>query len=227
MVRRFFILGSLVILLIVPVKPVDAASTVECHCFRDRSFSPANPTAFDPYLLATVQNRLLAYSFGLSRKEIVGQKMSGASGDHLWIAHWLAMVTRQNVESLQGSFSRLGSWREVVTSRKGDPEKLGSHFMAALITDDSHQLAWAVVTQVFDRFLDVPDTQLVSLRRSGASLKETILVSLLALAEETSAERLLEKARRHGNWGSVFIDSGKTIEGIDKFLAESFSQTPL
>ncbi len=84
-----------------------------------------------------------------------------------------------------------------------------------------------MVTQVFDRFLDLPDKQLVTLRRSGASLKEAILVSLLALVEKTAPMDLLEKARLNGSWGSVSIASGTTIEDIDNFLAEHLAPKEL
>ncbi len=222
--RRFFILFCLGILLALPFKSVHAASTVDCHCFRDRSFSPENPRAFDPYLLATVQNRLLAYSFDLSRKEIVGQKMSGASGDHLWVAHWMASVSGLEVNDLQGHFGEKGSWRAVVSKYEIDPEQLGADFMAALAKDDSHQLAWAVVTQVLVTSLSVSSQDLMQLRRAGASLKEAILVSLLALIKKDNSMALFEEARRNGNWGSVSIASGTNIENIDGFLAKHFSK---
>ena len=42
---------------------VCAAPAVACHCFQERQFSAEKPQAFDPYLLATGQNRLLAQTF--------------------------------------------------------------------------------------------------------------------------------------------------------------------
>ena len=45
--------------------PVFAQSTINCHCFLDRSYDPADKFAADEYILATSFNSLLAKSFDI------------------------------------------------------------------------------------------------------------------------------------------------------------------
>lgn len=221
MIRRFFIKSFLIILILSPCAGY-AASTVDCHCFRDRNFSAENPKAFDPYLLATVQNRLLAYSFNLPRKEIVSEKMSGTSGDHLWIKHWIAETKGLEAEEIQKCFDDEGSWIKVITTKKVDPEELGSDFMKAMAERRTEQMAWAVVTQVFAAGHSVSAQQFHALQDVGASLKEAVLATVLALMTSDDPEIVFADARSKGNWGSLLIAAGISIDSIDAFLAKSF-----
>jgi hypothetical protein len=45
-----------------------AMPAINCHCFQDRAFDPAKPSAADQYYLATTQNRLLAAVFDQPRR---------------------------------------------------------------------------------------------------------------------------------------------------------------
>jgi hypothetical protein len=45
--------------------PALATSAITCHCFRDRSYDPAQPSMGDPYFLATTQNSFFAIVFPL------------------------------------------------------------------------------------------------------------------------------------------------------------------
>ncbi len=225
MVRRcFFIAIPLLValLLIVATGMSHAASTVDCHCFRDRSFSPEKPAAFDPYLLATVQNRLLSYAFAVPRKEVVSEKMSGVSGEGLWVAHWIARSANLPVAEIQNLHANKGSWRAVVAQKAIDPESLGSRFVAALLEEDNDLLAWLVVSEVLGQSLAVSVEGFMALRQTGASLKEAILAHLIALLRQDRAQLVLKRARQNGNWGSVSIASGITVEDLDSFLATSF-----
>ena len=225
--RRFllYVLFTTVVLL-PPFGPQagHAASTVACHCFQERVFSPDNPASFDSYLLATVQNRLLAYTFQRPRKEIVRDKMTGASGDDLWIAHLLAHVTGLPVVNVQALFAQQEnrSWRLVVAELGVDPEVLGSPFMAALLNDDSAGLAWAVVAQVFEQRFAVPGGTFLA-QRSRATLKEAILATILL---EMKGDRIgdpIQRVRDGESWGQVTVaDSGVSVDTLDDYLAKSF-----
>lgn len=225
MVRRCFFIAIplLVALLLLAGTGMGlAASTVDCHCFRDRSFSPEKPAAFDPYLLATVQNRLLSYAFAVPRKDVVSEKMSGVSGESLWVAHWLARSANLPVAEIQNLYAHKGSWRAVVTQKAIDPELLGSRFVAALLEDGSEHLAWVVVSEVLGQSLAVSVEDFMAFRQQGASLKEAILAHLIALQRHAQAQQVLKRARQNGNWGSVSIASGITVEDLESLLAASF-----
>lgn len=61
--------------------------TAGCHCFRDRTYDPANRFAADPYLQTTVMNGLLAGRYHIGKREIVMARMQdGAPADDLLLA---------------------------------------------------------------------------------------------------------------------------------------------
>lgn len=198
-------------------------STVDCHCFRDRAFSAENPSAFDPYLLATVQNRLLAHAFSLPRKEIVRAKMSGVSGESLWVAHWVAKAAGRRVEEVQALYAETLSWQPVVKQLSADPEKLGSVFWVTLPNNDEVMLAWAVVTQVSQAFLENSAADYAALQKGGATLKEAILSCVLGKLLQKEALDIFAKARQDGQWGSLLVSSGQSVESVEAFLSKNVS----
>ena len=56
------VLIVVVVTLFVFLTPLAAVAmpTINCHCFRDRSFDPQQPQAADGYFLATAQNSFFA-----------------------------------------------------------------------------------------------------------------------------------------------------------------------
>ena len=196
-----------------------AANTVDCHCFRVRTFSAENPSAFDPYLLATVQNRLLAYSFKIQRKDIVSMKMSGTPGAHLWIVFWVSQAMgkeRNEVETLYDSY---GSWSNLVAGEAVDPEVLGPRFTAALNSGRTQDFAWAVVAQILESHFDASSDRFLKLSSQGSSLKEALLAELLALMHKLDALVIFQKAQ-DSSWGSVLHELGTSIESLDGFLMQ-------
>lgn len=206
------------LLVLLFVSPGHATSTVDCHCFRERSFSSDNPQAFDSYLLVTTQNRLFAHAFRVERKEVVKSKMAGVRGDFLWITHWLARHTGTSVEEINELHARELSWRKVTLALGPDPEALGSAFMGALHNDDEEDLAWAVVSQVCREGFSLPGQHFVDLRRAGCSLKEAILATVLASMQGKEAMKLFNKARQLGSWGRLMVDSAISVESIEAYL---------
>lgn len=200
-----------------------AVSTVDCHCFRDRAFSAENPSAFDPYLLATVQNRLLAHAFSIPRKEIVSVKMSGARGETLWVMHWVAKASGRRAEEIQDLYAKRLSWESIVKQLSVDPESLGSGFFAALSGNDEGSLAWEVVAQVSGAFLESSEADYAALLEENASLKEAILACVLASMQRQKAVDVFALARQRGNWGGLLTSSGQSVESVEAFLANSFS----
>jgi len=202
-----------------------AASTVDCHCFQERSYASEQPAAMDPYLLATVQNRLMAHAFGVPRKTLVSMKMAGASADDLWVTYWVADVSGRSFEDVQTLMAAEGSWPRLVASRAADPEALGSHFMAALADDREASLAWAVVTHILEHSFGAPEEQTRSLRDAGASLKEAVLATLLGTIRNADPRELFREARRDGSWGRLTIDRGTSIDMIESFIASRLNHS--
>src|SRR5512145_3059565 len=88
-----------------------AAPTVNCHCFRNRSFDPADPPAADPYILANARSSLLSAAFGVPKATLVRAVMTGTPPEDLWIAHWSAARTGREAAWLLGAIAETGSWR--------------------------------------------------------------------------------------------------------------------
>lgn len=223
MIRRRFFTAYIVLALLLVAFPAAAASTVDCHCFRDREFSPQNPAAYDPYLLATVQNRLMAYAFDVPRKEIVSLKMTGgAQGESLWIAYWVAKASSRPVSEVRDLYSRTSSWEKTVAGLAIKPETLGTAFHANLAEGDDTSLAWDVVEQVSEKFSTHPDAY-ADLKQRGASLKQAILACVLAELKEIPAVTLYNQAMQQGAWGSLLSSSNLAVESIESFLKTSFT----
>src|SRR5512145_1248718 len=88
-----------------------AVPTVTCHCFKNRSFDPADPPAADPYILAATRSSLLSAAFGVPKATLVRAVMTGTPPEDLWIAHWSAERTGREAAWLLGAIAETGSWR--------------------------------------------------------------------------------------------------------------------
>lgn len=207
--------------------PAVADSTVACHCFRVRSFSAEAPAAFDPYLLATIQNRLLAHVFRVPRKEVVRTKMEGLPGERLWVAHRVARAASVPLEEVLAAYHRLKSWRAVVQGMVGEPAGLGAAFSEALAASGTEtDLAWAVVSDIMVQSFALPQGGLSRLRAAGATLQESILAGLLGEMTKTDSDRLWQQARGGGSWGEVLARSGETIDSLEtRMLAALAAQS--
>lgn len=222
MIRRIPFISLTTLLVLSWVGTAAAVSTVDCHCFRDREFSLENPAAYDPYLLATVQNRLLAHAFKVPRKEIVSAKMAGASGDMLWVAHWVAKVSSRPLTEVKAVYLKHSSWKKALSELSVKREKLGPLVQDSLDGENESLLAWAVVTQVCSQYLSSQGV-FMKLKERGASLKEAILATILAELKEASAQELYDQAVQTGHWGSLLAASRLTVDSIEFFLEKRFS----
>jgi hypothetical protein len=202
-------------------QPSIASSTVKCHCFHERTYSADHPTKFDPYLLATTQNRLMAVIFNLPRKDIVKMKMSGVPESYLWVALWIQKHSVFSLEQINSLFHESQSWRSIVMKSKADPEALGSFFMEALADGRTDAMAWAVVHYNLKNSLDVSEKDWLAIQDKKASLKEAILTFILAGMYNQDPAILHLKAQTDG-WGSFLAEKNSSIEQIDSYLRRHF-----
>ena len=64
-----------------------------CHCFKDRSYDPAQKFAADEYILATSFNSMLATSFNISKSQIIMLRMRmGVGGEDLITSLYLGQL---------------------------------------------------------------------------------------------------------------------------------------
>lgn len=202
-------------LLLFPLADIAAANpAISCHCFQERAYDPARPQMADPYLLATTQNTFMAVIFGLSKRDLVQAKMSGTSGDHLWVAHYLASEHGLSPASLLTARQRSGSWREVLHSVELGTLRAGEHFAALLQREAADPLlAAAVVDEILIENLAIEADDLARLRFRGADNAQIILAYLLA---DKSGRPVLaihdDFANGHRTYGQMF-DAQRLLPG--------------
>jgi hypothetical protein len=192
--------------------PALAAPTTACHCFKDRSFDPANPGKSDEYLLATTQNSFLAAVFNIDKKYVVKTKMSGGSGTDLWIAHFLAQKTGMDAQILMSDRKAGGSWKSVVSQKKIEVSSLGHPFQKALTADAADELLAAVIAdQMLVARFNTKPAEIKKLRDSGATTKEVILAAFLSLKSERNAlEYYASVAKGRRTWDTHLNSIGIT-----------------
>lgn len=184
-----------------------AETTVNCHCFQDRTYDPQRAYAADPYFLATTQNALLASLFGLSKKDVVRAKMAGADGDNLWVGHYLARKGGKTLDEIKPLVSKGEGWASVVKQLNIDPEQLGPLFVSAL--DDQKKLAMIVVDEQLMKNLDVKMLQLQQLRGQGADNQETVLAVFLGqLSIQEPVELFILVEDGQSSWGHLLAEQG-------------------
>jgi hypothetical protein len=215
-VKKFSIVFGLFLTLF-PAAFSPAAPTISCHCFRDRSFDPSRPAAADEYFLATVQNSLMAAVFPVDKRELVRAKMSGQSGEELWISQYLAVRTSRPAQALLDARNRTDSWREAAEHLGIDPEALGPRFYAVLVGGgDSSRLTRAAVDDTLIERLGSTPEAVENLRKQGANDQETVMAAFLS-RETGRATGEVFAAVRSGKttWGRLLHEwklSGETIE---------------
>jgi hypothetical protein len=209
------LLPLLALLLVASAAP--AAPTITCHCFQDRSFEPQRPAAADPYILATTQNSLLAAAFGLPKKEVVRAKMAGASGDRLWVVHYLAACSGHAAGQIEAARQQASEWQSILKSLRFDPGLLSPRFVSALgQTGSDEALATAVVDATLELRMGAEPAAIDALRTAGATSQETILAIFLAHRTSRSAVELLQQVKSgKATWGEILNGSGIEAMNID------------
>ena len=106
----------LALFLVVPGRAISMESTINCHCFRDRTFNPADPWAADDYILATSFNSFLARSFAVPKREIVMLKMKeGVGQDDLLVGLQIARTAGIDLQQLLGLRRQGLAWSEIIS----------------------------------------------------------------------------------------------------------------
>lgn len=160
--------------------PGAVAAGPSCHCFRDREYDPAAPEKSDEYLLATASNSLLSAAYAVPKREIVQARMSGTSGEDLWIATYAASRQGETAGVLMTARAAAGSWREVFRARGGQLESLGPHVVGALAAGAGDAaLAHLTAAETLAGRLGTPWAELAALIERGATLQETVLAALI------------------------------------------------
>lgn len=207
---------SLLLLALFPVSPATGESTINCHCFQDRTFDAAHPEKIEPYLLATAQSSFLSTVFNVEKAQLVRRRMSGTGGDDLWIAISVGKKRGVPFEDLLAARNREGSWRTALLKSGIKPADLAGAVAAAFKGGTDQVLASAVADESISRHLGISPPELTGLRARGATTQELILAGLLGKRTGRPAKTLWNEVReRKTSWGIVAANSGVEIGNME------------
>ena len=181
------------------------AAGPSCHCFRDREFDPAAPDKSDEYLLATAANSLLSAAYGVPKRGIVEARMSGISGEDLWISTYAAHRQGAEAAVLMSARKTAASWRDALSSRSGQLESLGPRFVGALADGAADAaLARIAAAETLAARLGTPWAELEDLVGRGATLQETVLAALIAhWSSRTASEVYADVKAGRSGWSRL------------------------
>ncbi len=196
-----------------------ATSTIDCHCFQDRSFDQHKSTDADPYFLATTQNSFLSLVYGINKRNIVKAKMSGENGAQLWILYDLAQRSNKSTKQLKKIYAKNNSWVKTFKKLKFPQQPLNDNYQQ--LGDKPEQLADYIVDLHLTTFFDVTMTELKNWRAQGMNRKELILAILLNGKPEAIYNQVTSGTK---SWGELLFEQG-LLDGdaINKKLKEQMS----
>lgn len=202
---------------------VAVAAGPSCHCFRDREFDPADPEKSDEYLLATAANSLLSAAYGVPKRGIVESRMSGISGEDLWISTYAAFRQGAEPAVLMSARQAAASWRDALRSRGGQLESLGPRFVGALAAGAGDAaLARIAATETLAGRLGSPWAELEEVIGRGATLQETVLAALIGHWSSRAAAGVYAdvKAGKSG-WSRLLAAQGRLPKQMEVEVRKS------
>jgi hypothetical protein len=180
----------LMLLFVFPLS-AQAIPTINCHCFQDLSYNPAQPAAADPYFLASVQNSFFAAVFDAEKRSVVKMKRNGTSADDLWVAYWTGKQSGVSSETLLKQKQAKGEWKAVINDLNQTSASSNSQLFLALQEEAaSEALAQAVVEDVFTHFQLLSQDKLQTIRKAGASNQELIIATLISRKTGNPPEKI-------------------------------------
>ena len=217
---------SLCVFLSVVLIPMAALAkpTINCHCFRDRSFDAQKPHAADDYFLATAQNSFFAARFDISKKSVVIKKQKGVSAEGLWLTYWLAEKGQVTVEQLTARRDNDESWRTIVDQLALGETVLGQPISEALRADVEQVATTADIPLHLDQL--IVDQILIEqnlyqaeplqrLRRGGATNKMVLLLCALSDQSSQDVEGLYAQVDSDGqSWGELVQQSQLNVKQL-------------
>lgn len=214
-------LPALVFLLTLSPLSASAIPTINCHCFRERSYDPARPAVADPYILATTQNSFFASVFNVDKKTVVMKKQGGTSADDMWVAYWLASRYGLSADNLLQAKRSGGSWRDVLANTGITTKAFEDRFSVELNVGASGAgLAQEVVDGLLIGYKLIGAGELAEMRKGGATSQELILAVLIAVKTGQSPLKLYSEVKKGlKSWGTALNEAKIDTTQIQREVA--------
>jgi hypothetical protein len=190
---------------------VYAQSAINCHCFKERDYNPADRFAADDYILATSFNSLLAKHFAISKGQIIMLKMNeGVPQDDLLIGLKVSQATGENVNRLLGLRQNGKSWQEVITGISDQDKVRNDPLLLKIISGMKDDLIGSsIADEIISRFYKVPAEEIEKLRKTGLNEKEiTLLYILVYSRSQKTADLLKQHGEKNKSWSEIAHNSG-------------------
>lgn len=196
-------------------------STINCHCFQDRTFNHRDTAAADPYFLATTQNSFISLLYGVEKSSLVRAKMSGTSGSYLWILFDIAERSQQEIDKVDKIYGQTKHWSAVFNKLNLTPQQLGEKYWQ--LGNNPELLADHIVDLQLSKQFGIKTKDLKHWHKLGMSRKELILANLLEGDPSTLFNQVNSGMQ---TWGELLYDQG-LLDGkaINRALKNKMSQS--
>ncbi len=203
------------LLLLIPTL-TRAESTINCHCFQDRTFNHRDTAAADPYFLATTQNSFISLIYRVDKRMLVKAKMSGTSGSHLWVLFDVAVRSQQEINTVDKVYLRTKHWNAAFKELNLTPQQLGEEYWQ--LGEAPEKLADLIVDKQLIKQFGVSAADLSRWREYGMNRKELILAILLE-GDPITVYNQVNSGQQ--TWGKLLYDQGlQDGKAINKRLRE-------
>ena len=209
--KTFLYFFTLILFFFAHAPDSPALSAINCHCFKDRTYNPANPFAADDYILATSFNSLMSNAFGIPKKEIITLKMKEGFGqDDLLVGMKIAQITGADLRQLLSLRRKKQPWSAIISdlTRQGNPGN--DEVLETIRAGSSVEHAGAAVAdELIAGFYKVPTEAIQKYRIHGLNEKELALLFILAHAGGQEPQTLFERRSKEGkSWSEIADDLG-------------------
>ena len=213
----------LALFLVVPDRAISAETTINCHCFKNRTFNPADPRAADDYILATSFNSFLSRSFGVPKREIVMLKMKeGVGQDDLLVGLQIARTTGIDLQQLLGPRRQGLAWSEIISDLVQDNALKKDHLLEAIGAGiPVKEAGGRIADQRITEFFVVPETTLQQFRENNLNEKEMTLVLILAHVGNCTPSELVEQYNeKNRSWSAIAAGLGIKPAAAGKLILQ-------
>jgi hypothetical protein len=188
-----------------------AENAIQCHCFTERSYNPANKFVSDDYILATSFNSLLARSLDIPKRQIVMIKMNeGVAQNDLLVGLKVSKVTGVDIRKFLRLHKEKNSWPKIISGllQQENPPK-DPHLEDIRAGMPVEEAGIRIADEIIGDFYLVKPEEIKQFRMSGLNEKEINLVYILAHAKDQKPETLVEQFKKQGrSWSEIAHNLG-------------------
>jgi len=211
----------LIFLLLFPTLTFAEESTLNCHCFQNRTYDHKDRAAADPYFLASSQSSFVSAIYGVEKRALVMAKMSGANNDYLWILYDLAKRTGQSSKQIAAIHKQEKNWTQTFEKLGQSPQSLGQDYCDS--GNEPQQLANLIVDDHLIGFFGATKSDIQNWRNKGLNRKEIILGNIL---DGTPVDLYNQVNSQMKSWGQLLDEQGlKTGKDVTRKLKAQLSKS--